>query len=438
MLHSADQTLIERDRAIPGLAMLLDDDALLGLLKSRHPHLNIQAVQGTYLRYKPYTNCLVTYQVTLNQQTHWIYAKAFSTEQFGKLRKYGCSDRLIPSRLSALKMADLGIAIAPFPVDQRLQHLPQLVNPDAQPSVLISLLPAEAALSPLTLKPLNYKPERRYVGQLTSQERQWAIKAYSPEDYLAAYRCNSTVQSREVLRVAPLVGQSDLHQMLAFDWVGDRPLPDLIRTADPGQIQRSLIQVGIALAELHHQSPSCWEQQDCTTEAFEMIGLVPDLCHLYPAGAPQFAAIAAQIAEGLLRIPQQRCATHGDFKPDQVLIQGNTVTVLDFDRAAIGHPARDLGSFLAQLARDGLQGKLSASRRHAATQGLLQGYRTVGEPLTPDILQLYTAFHLFKLLYEPFRYRAPDWSIQTAQQLEHIQTLLQPLSSKANGLVWSA
>jgi len=74
-MHPAEQALIARDPALPGLALLLDDRALSAALTSHLPRHSIARV--TYLRYKPQTHCLAALRLddhSGNTQTLWAKA----------------------------------------------------------------------------------------------------------------------------------------------------------------------------------------------------------------------------------------------------------------------------------------------------------------------------------------------------------------------------
>ena len=43
---------------------------------------------------------------------------------------------------------------------------------------------------------------------------------------------------------------------------------------------------------------------------------------------------------------------HGDFSPDQVVVDAGRAGLLDLDEAVLGDPVADLGTFCAALARD--------------------------------------------------------------------------------------
>nr|HMQ55578.1 aminoglycoside phosphotransferase family protein [Anaerolineae bacterium] len=63
MLSPADAALVQRDPHLPGLALLLDPAAMLETLQRQVEPVQIEAMQPTYLRYKPGTSCLAAYRV---------------------------------------------------------------------------------------------------------------------------------------------------------------------------------------------------------------------------------------------------------------------------------------------------------------------------------------------------------------------------------------
>ncbi|WP_035985007.1 phosphotransferase [Leptolyngbya sp. KIOST-1] len=431
MLCAADLALVERDRQLPGLATLLDDDAMLARLRSAG--YAAAAIASTYLRYKPHTNCLVAYTVTSpgQHQPCCLYGKAYPLDRVEKLAKYQrMGQRARDSHLPPMVVDALGLAIAPFPLDRELRSVAQLLNSATRPKVcrkLLALEPDEAIAGEISLTTLNYKPERRYVGGLNvgaDPSQRWVVKAYTQDDYDTARRNSRDICSGEVLAVAPLLGRSHRYQMLAFPWVEGQPLETAMQ-GDISTVHSTLQRVGVALGELHQQRLKRLQPMSCAAEALDVMELVSDLCYLQPSLAGRFKSLSRAIAEGLVHLPQQWHSTHGDFKPDQVLVKGDRITLLDFDRAARAHPARDLGSFLAQLDYQHLGGCLDDPRRRAAAAGLLQGYATQGTAPDPDTLRLYTALHLFKLLPEPFRYRAPDWPTRMEKLLHRIEGILQ-------------
>ena len=71
MLRAADQEVVVRDPAIPGLAVLLDDEAL-GRWLSEQMQTTVR-VHVRYLRYKHATSCVCAGDVDLHEE-RLVYA----------------------------------------------------------------------------------------------------------------------------------------------------------------------------------------------------------------------------------------------------------------------------------------------------------------------------------------------------------------------------
>ena len=82
----------------------------------------------------------------------------------------------------------------------------------------------------------------------------------------------------------------------------------------------------------------------------EKLGTYRDvLARVCPPFAPRIQSLTGRILSSLKTLPEdQVVCTHGDFQPKNIYIRGNQVTVIDFDRFALAHPARDLGHFIGQ------------------------------------------------------------------------------------------
>jgi len=65
MLSSAESDLVRRDRAIPGLGIVLDPDAFVGALRRAEPEADLRMAQVMYVRYKPQRYCRVAYRLDL-------------------------------------------------------------------------------------------------------------------------------------------------------------------------------------------------------------------------------------------------------------------------------------------------------------------------------------------------------------------------------------
>jgi aminoglycoside phosphotransferase (APT) family kinase protein len=75
-----------------------------------------------------------------------------------------------------------------------------------------------------------------------------------------------------------------------------------------------------------------------------------------PLLAEQVDALVAKIEPLVLDLGvASPTLIHGDFKPSQLLIDGNRVAIVDFDRACLGDPALDVGNFMAQFNKSALR-----------------------------------------------------------------------------------
>jgi hypothetical protein len=63
--------------------------------------------------------------------------------------------------------------------------------------------------------------------------------------------------------------------------------------------------------------------------------------------ADRFETLARRLATGILAIDfDEAHPTHGSFRPENVHVGRNRVSVSDFGNVAMGHPARDLAQFI--------------------------------------------------------------------------------------------
>jgi aminoglycoside phosphotransferase (APT) family kinase protein len=68
--------------------------------------------------------------------------------------------------------------------------------------------------------------------------------------------------------------------------------------------------------------------------------------------------------------PRPQGVAHGDLNPSQVLFDGPTTSVVDFDTVCLAEPALDLGQFTARLAAAVRAAEDAAGRTHAGEADL--------------------------------------------------------------------
>ncbi|MGY6529414.1 MAG: phosphotransferase family protein [Cyanobacterium sp.] len=425
MLLPADDYLIRRDLDLVGLRLLLDTDALATTLLAQFPHLNLNQVKKTYIRYKPATSCIVSYELTIAQKTVLAYAKAVTNQD--KLEKYVQRPGVIQDcGIGRTVFKPERVIFSLLPNDNKMKQLTKLFDVQSREQTLQKLLPDHDDLSSLTLKTLRYKPERRYVAQLSIPTKPEAIvKAYSHREYPQAEINAHAFKSIAPLHILPELGHSKGDRLLAFPWIMGLTLADLMTIAPDNTEQ--FILTGTALGLLHQQDPKNLKPLSRGDEAKHLLLLASDLTWLCPQWKHRIQNIAVELSIAILNAPIIHRPIHGDFNGEQVLLSNrNDITFIDFDCAMGGDPAMDLGSFIAKLIRDELQGVLSTKQCEKLAMALVAGYRTTApEVISDDQIQLYTAVGLFRLVAEPFRHCECNW-------LEKIDIILSRIEQITN------
>lgn len=400
--------LAERDRLLPGLATLFDPDAFAEALARSCPGTEIGPPEITWVAYSPQSYCVVSYRFSAGGRTVDGYARAFRHDErdraLASLAKRAVDTPLGPGWIVWERLA---VLVSIFPNDLRLRRLARLMDPVRRARLVRQLLPHRAESDPGRLETLRYKPERRFVGRLTGRHDALALKLklYPRSTYPDAWRNALAFTSSGPLRVVRPVGSRDY--VIAFEWLPGQLLSTVLRNGDasaPGTMQM----VGAALARLHAQDAAGLGRRDRNVDAASLRAAARKIAFLWPRTGMRATALADRLARAIVDRPEVHRPIHGDFCAKQVLMDGETVIVLDFDCAAKGDPSIDLGLFVAHLERDACCGLLPPDRVDLLRESLLEGYRShAGTP--PGGIDLYTAVGLLRVALDVFRDREPDW-----------------------------
>lgn len=422
MLSPADAALAARDEALPGLAILLDPDAFLEVLRKALPEGRIERATPTYIRYKPGTNCLVAYRIDGDDGTE-LYAKVHGRDSDAKLRKAtettAVEGGLGPGRFA---IEEAGIVVSVFPNDAKLRAIRRLGDPEARRRLLSRVLPDRPELWDGRVETLRYKPERRYVARLSSSAAApVALKFTSEEDFASVNANAKRYRSREVLRLPERIGVLKSHGVLALEWIEGVSLADaLLGPESPAQ---SMGRVAAALGELHERRGKKLPMRSAEHESARLHGLATTIATLWPPLAQRAGDLAARMAARMPDPGLEACMVHGDFYDAQVLLCDERVAVLDLDRAVRACPLLDLATFIAHLERSAAMGRVAGGRVREVTENLVEGYRAVRGALPPGLSE-YAAMALFALAPEPFREHAPDWPERIERILDRVEELL--------------
>ncbi|MEM8530960.1 MAG: phosphotransferase [Chloroflexota bacterium] len=429
MLLSADIDLVRRDPIITGLETLLDADAFATALDTALPTVSVRAAQATYVRYKPGTNCLVAYKVKTDRGSVPVYARAYSAElgvKLGHVRRVYDQPSVLD--VGGLCLDKLDTSVYVWPYDYKLRNLAHLSNPEQRTVVIDQLTSHVPELSGSILTDLRYRPERRYVGRLDGATRSGLFKLYRKEDYEHVRSAATAFYSTELLNIVPLLGESSCYHALLFHWQAGCPLNDSLwnTTWEPAVFRDT----GKALALLHGQDAATLPTLIDQNPRDALAAAVQSIVVLCPNLERQVQDLAKHITTSLAQSPEIR-PIHGDFYADQVLLNGNQITILDLDNATWGEPAFDLATFAAHLWRMVVQGNGTAARAVQIIEALFAGYDQQGVLPSRTQIALHTAAGLLRLAPEPFRYRRENWLqrvhalVLAAEEIlthEHIRT----------------
>jgi streptomycin 6-kinase len=431
MLCAAESEIVRRESSLPGLALVLSPAAFAAALRQAAPAADLRDAQITYARYKPKSFCRVAYRLDVAGSELNVEVRACRPEDLARCVEEGASANVAgPLGPGRIVLPHCAAVITVFPNDLKLTALPHLTDAAQRRQTLRELLPDQPQFWTAELRCLRYRPERRYVAELRAANGARALlKSYTRKAYSRGQRNARAFQSRGPLRIARLIGQSDRHRLLAFEWLPGRLLLELCTAPEfDGQAMSA---TGAALAALHAQEPEDlvgWTREE---EAADLAALGSEIGTLCPSLADRAHDLARRLAARLAGAPAMRRPLHGDFTANQVLVHGPEVAILDLDWACYGDPADDLGNCLAQVECLALSGELSPGRVELVRDALLEGYAQATPRPLPERIPLYRAVKVFRRARFPFRTREPDWAHRTALLLERAEDILNSLHPSA-------
>ncbi len=411
--RGADLALAGRDAELPCLAAMLDDDDLSELVG--------EALHVTRVRYKPHTSLLVAFLRTGKggNSYGWALSTAGNVKLDGRARssaRKGGSVRLIPF---PLPHTDATIAVGGIEDDWALRKNLRWLAEHGLERLGVAHAPGQGLLNG-TARVLRYKPERRLVLLADSPGAPIVIKtAALPADEDAERLFHQRLQRHGVPLLPRLSGAgTSSHGTSASPAWGEG---DLTASTGPDGARRA----GEALARLHGVPPEVDSGSTPQSEALrlQLEATCSMVDTLSPALGPPAAKIADRIRRQLDGAPD--CGTaaqvHGDFSADQVLVSGTEIRLIDFDRARVGTPESDLGSFAAVEEISRWRGT-AVTTHH--TQDLIEGYVQAGGRFTPAAVDAWTAVRFFANIVDPFRDRRPEWAAEMSRHLERAGELI--------------
>ncbi|MFF2246689.1 phosphotransferase family protein [Arthrobacter sp. NPDC058130] len=413
--RDADRELAARDALIPGLNWVLDDELLSELLG--------ESVRITRTRYKPHTSALVAFRRAGNGGGSYGWALTTAPEHVGKMQRRADSSQKRGGGIRLVRPSDLhgDVVVAVGPIEEDWPLRPNLRWLRGHGLGRLGALPAAARFLDPPVSVLRYNPGRRLVARVPSATLPVVVKAAVQTDGAAAGLGLRQRLESHGIPVLPELADAECaaHGISASpDWGHG----DLSGAGNDSAAYRA----GKALAAIHGMDAG--PGADPAAEAADLERQLAATRSMIACLLPGLEAPITRLTGRLLATvgaasPHGPVLVHGDFSADQVLVDGEDVRIIDFDRVRTSDPARDLGSFAAveDIADPSGVGPVAGGRK---TAQLIDGYRAAGGHVSLARVETWAAFRLFLNSVDPFRNRVSDWPADTNWQIRRALELI--------------
>ncbi len=370
--------LYQPDHRLPATEFLFDAKAVRTVLDTWLKDCQSDPVIGG-IRYKPGTSCIVQFHTQTNKEQPAFHIKAFPKHNW-QLRK-----RNLLRKCQGVRFNDeYCFALFRFPADSELSSIRRLVqNPqDFVTRVLYRDYHCEKLVN---YELLAYKPNRRLTARLDFESgRKAVLKLHNASTFQNVLNGSRIWKKTNPLDIPKRVGRSNHARSLVCDWIhGDCfEVPD-----GTAGIDRELVeQIFELLDRLHAQVPrgSAGKPIPKHLQTVGIAEMASYLATIFPPARP----ILEKVAEHLLAHTPEKFESklvHGDFHPKQIVRNGNSIRLVDFDNCCLGDQTFDIANFASHLDYEALIGTLHsnptsyldelAMEKHSANGNLHRRYQ---------------------------------------------------------------
>lgn len=426
--------------------------------------LDVQDFEITYCKLKPWQSVSLTLEVASDDKSaggpcrHLVSGRMWPTVDEARahlLDELGAGHvedrrpgRDARSWTAAVLVPEIATVLRLFPADSALSGLCPATDETEMTALLGRTLPECRdegwRISAVEYEPVHYKPGRlctlrytvaldhpahprprhvelfgkvyrddRWEQSYETLERTWTAAVASGGAWTAARPIAAVGAWRFVLQSA--VAGVRFRQVLA-DLTTDHARPDELR-----QIERHLEAVARAV---HAMQRAPIGGGPCLDLAALLATQRRNLDYLHEVHAPMAAEL------GRLRAAIERAAAatpasplglaHGDFAHGNVMLDGERVGVIDFDRMGQAEPAYDVAYFLTHLTSFTLRHTRRAAHMRPLCDRFREAYLELAPDVSPRRLALYEALDLSAYVLRNFRKQSHQarWLKWAAGQIE--------------------
>lgn len=349
------------DSALPSLEIAWSADRITELLNKHvlpiaRPGQHAEESAIDYVVYTPGKKCLVSCSFRVRGHgPHETQAALVSLAAGDQLRRR----RLSPA---AIFVPSEHCLVELFPVDWNLPSLPDALSATHMTAVLNDVRDADYVWADPQV--LHYRPHRRCVMRYqrsgpVDDGADVFVKVYPPGSkaaeaaaVMAELRPSA---AQEGLNIPQPLGVSDAVSSLLMDRARGSSMNEMMRMAGSQREAEAISGlVAGALTTLHSLPRSSdGAPRTLTSEMNRSRRHLDGLRIIVPELGHEVASMFDTISGFLDRFPTELVPVcHGDFTLNQLLCEGEDVSMVDFDRVSAGDPALDVGNLMAKLDRD--------------------------------------------------------------------------------------
>jgi Ser/Thr protein kinase RdoA (MazF antagonist) len=329
---------------------------------------------------------------------------------------------LAPFHRAWIGSDDQRMSMSVSPVDDAF---PQLVRLHDR-GHLVELLDAAGATAggvaaeDVTVEVIRYRPRQRHVLRVDAGPGRaaWFLKVYG--DDAGRRAVDAAARAAAALAAGGNGGLSAgggtylaPERTALWPAVAGTPLSDVLVVSGV-EAAAAVRAAGRALRLLHDAPPGddLPIGPDAVAQAAETVRTAELLEGLLPLVAVQLRREVGRVLDVLSGLPgEPPVLAHGDFKCDNLVVDGPRLHLLDFDRCCRSDPAADIGKFLADLRWWAGAGGHAVAPLHEA---FLQGYG-VREPARFARSRAYDALSQLRMAARRVPVHAPDWDRRVAE-----------------------